>query len=86
MKDYSVSYARGLAIILMFLGHTMFSDRGNAWIIRIHQLPASQLAEFPVIKEYPNIRWWPVYLVVSLLVCALIAMLNRYIKNPYLRL
>ena len=36
MKDNSVSIAKGIAIILMVLAHTRFSEYGNYWINMFH--------------------------------------------------
>ena len=57
----------------------------NYIIIKIYRLPLVKLAEFPVIFEYSAKGWILIYCAMGMIVPCLIAYMNRFVKNPWLK-
>lgn len=66
--------------------HFLFFKVTSAVIIWIYNLPAEQLAEFQVIKDYSYNGWWICYALVSIILSCALAYCNKFIKNSWLKL
>ena len=50
-------------------------------IVYFYNLDPKRLAEFPVIKEYAETYWGFIYFIVSILICAIIALVGRFFSS-----
>lgn len=66
--------------------HFLFFKVTSAVIVRIYGLPAAQLAEFPVLKDYSYNGWWICYALVSITLSCGLAYCNRFIKRWWLKM